>query len=209
MPSADHSYRNRRILWLFTALACGLGALLLFEPLGEPEELPEVPVSVAGEPDLHIEDAVISQYAAGGSMKYRLSARQIRHFDSQRATRLTEPDLILYREPHPPWRITAERGFIRPRQGSTDASEEQVFLRDNVRMQQQTGNGGFLSLGTTSLTVYPDSRYATTDQDVMIDSDLGRTQAGGLNGDLQQGNLELTSDATHRVHTILLPDQFK
>ena len=62
---------------------------------------------------------------------------------------------------------------------------------------------------TPALYLYPDRQYAETDQDVIIDTDVGRTKAVGLQGDLQQGLLNLFSSADQRVHTIVLLGQFK
>ena len=60
-----------------------------------------------------------------------------------------------------------------------------------------------------SIVLYPDRQYAETDQDVMIDTAVGRTQAAGMKGELQRGLLNLYSKPEQRVHTIVLPNQFK
>jgi lipopolysaccharide export system protein LptC len=59
------------------------------------------------------------------------------------------------------------------------------------------------------MDLYPARQYAETDQDVMIDSHIGRTTATGLEGDLQLGMLRFFSSRSARVHTVLLPEQFK
>jgi lipopolysaccharide export system protein LptC len=66
-----------------------------------------------------------------------------------------------------------------------------------------------VKLTTDALYVYPDRRYAETDRPVMIDTNSGRTTAVGLKGDLSRGLLQLFSAADAKVHTIVLPDQFK
>lgn len=211
IQAAAGAYRRpqKRMWWLLSGLALSLGALLLFEPTVRDAALPEIPSTVAGEPDLHIEDALISEFHTDGSLKYQLAASQIRYFESQQVTRLTQPELVLFSESDPPWRIRAARGFMRPRESAQGDVEDEVLLRDNVRMEQKTPEGEMFSVVTSRLTLYPDRRYATSDQDVMIDTHVGRTQAVGVHGDLKQGTFELSSDARQRVHTILLPSQFK
>jgi hypothetical protein len=43
----------------------------------------------------------------------------------------------------------------------------------------------------------------------MIDTNAGRTRAIGLTADLDAGLLKLSSDRKERVHTIVLPGQFR
>jgi len=43
----------------------------------------------------------------------------------------------------------------------------------------------------------------------MIDTNAGRTMAVGLTADLAAGLLELSSNETQRVHTTVLPSQFR
>jgi hypothetical protein len=43
----------------------------------------------------------------------------------------------------------------------------------------------------------------------MIDTDVGRTKAAGLQGELQQGLFRLFSSERERVHTIVLRPQFR
>lgn len=45
-----------------------------------PPEAP--PPELAGEPDLYMESAVISQFQDDGTLQYRLAAQQVRSFDA-------------------------------------------------------------------------------------------------------------------------------
>ena len=56
---------------------------------------------------------------------------------------------------------------------------------------------------------YPDRQYAETSRNVMITTDVGRTKAAGLQGELQQGLIRLFSNERERVHTIVLRSQFR
>ena len=187
-----------------------VGALALFsDPFTDTPPAQQLPDELAGEPDLYIKDATISQFRPNGQMKYRLLSPHIRHFERNDLTRLAAPRLTLHNDSNPPWQIESETGYIRRRAGNSGPPEEVVFLRKNVLLEQRYDDGRRLRLETPSLYIYPDRSYAETEQNVMIDTDVGRTTAVGLQGDLQRGLLKLSSSEQQRVHTIILPGQFK
>ena len=66
-----------------------------------------------------------------------------------------------------------------------------------------------MTIRSPAFYIYPERQYAETDEDVMIDTEVGRTSAHGMEGDLARGLLKLFSNTDARVHTIVLPDQFK
>lgn len=187
------------------------GVLLLSEPLEPKPEEEFLPAGIAEEPDLYIEDAVITQYLPSGTVHYRLISKLLRQFEADELVRLTEPRLVVNSETRPPWRVRSAHGYVRRLRGSKDqgGGEEVVFLRDDVQLEQREPDGRHVRLTTSTLYVFPEREYAETDRDVMIDSHAGRTTATGLKGDLQRGLLQLSSSDRRRVHTILLPDQFK
>ncbi len=183
--------------------------VLLSEPFSPDDAPMTLPEELADEPDLYIEDATITQYLPGGAIKYVLVSSQIRHFDQTNLTHLAMPTLTLHQSARPPWKIKSDRGFIRQRPGATGATEEVVYLRRNVALEQRFEDGRRLRLESPYLYIYPDRQYAETDQAVMIDTDVGRTTGVGLRGDLKRGVLKLSSSGRQRVHTIVLPGQFK
>jgi lipopolysaccharide export system protein LptC len=142
-------------------------------------------------------------------LKYRLASPLIQHFEAEARTELVNPDLTLHSDPEPPWNISAVRGSIRNRKDQNGNLEEEVYLEEQVVMSQRYPDGRSFQLDTPELSLYPDRQYAETSRDVTINSHAGRTTAVGLNGDLDKGLLHLFSDEDQRVHTILLPDQFK
>ena len=185
-----------------------IGAAVFFQPT-LPEEENEPPLSASEEPDLLIEDAVIRQYRPTGAIRYLLRSPLIEHFESDALTHLTDPDLMLHDEPEPPWRVTAERGVIRNAAQGNRAGEEEVELIDDVQMLQVFEDGRRYDLRTPQITIFPAREYAETDQNVMITTHAGRTKAVGLEGSLDQGLLKMFSSDEQRVHTIILPHQFK
>ena len=208
VPRTPPAAANRRLVWLGTTVALLGGAVLLLEPFEPPQLSPE-PSSRGPGADLELDGAVIQQYREGGTIRYVLRAPHIEHFRGRAVTALTEPDLELYGEPDPPWRMTARRGTISNAEQLEGQAEEAVLLEEDVRMEQHYADGRAFELRTPSVTVYPHREYAETDRNVMITTHAGRTHAVGLQGDLDKGLLHLFSDAEQRVHTIVLPDQFR
>ncbi len=200
---------QRGLGWITTTLTIIVGAYVLFEPETGSEVVDALPPELADEPDLYMEDATITQYQDDGTLKYQLVSAEIRHFEADQLTRLVTPSLKLYSPGKPPWMISSAHGYIRKRALPSGGNEEVVFLRENVLLEQRYDDGQHLKLRCSSMYLYPDRQYAETDQDVMIDTEVGRTQAIGMQGDLQRGLLNLFSKSDQRVHTIVLPKQFK
>ena len=189
-------------------LAAGALALAFrlapWQPVAAPAALPP---ELAEAPDLYMRQATITRWQPDGSIRYRLSAQEIRHFEGRQEAWLLKPDLDLRNGPGPPWRLRSERGELRREAG--DPERELVLLRDDVVLRQSNPEGGPTIIRAQALNLYPQRRYAETDEDVMIETDLGRTVAGGLRADLEGGFLELLSDADAPVHTIVLPEQIQ
>ena len=200
---------HRRVVWITTSIAVAIGAFVLFGPSTGTDAPVVLPPELADEPDLYMADATITQFTEDGSMKYQLAASVIRHFEREQVTRLSDPVLDLYNADRPPWHVSSVHGDIRKRASPDLGEEEVVFLSEKVVLTHTAADGRHIRLSTPSMFVYPDRQYAETDQDVMIDTDVGRTRAVGMNAELQRGLLNLYSKPEQRVHTIVLPNQFK
>ncbi len=198
---------------LFVVVAVIVGAAVVsFIMLGgdaTSDFIQETPEELEEAPDLHLETAHIRQFRADGALKYELDAKQIRHFERESLTRMIEPHLNLQQESGAPWLLASNYGYIRSRQTPAGGMEEVVYMRENVVIEQRRADGSFVRLETPSIYLYPDRQYAETTQDVMIDTDVGRTRAVGLQGQLERGLLHLSSNEDQRVHTIVLQGQFK
>lgn len=199
---------NLRLLGSALLGSLVLAAALFFQPSLPTEDRRPQP-GLSDEPDLVIESAVIRQYRDSGDLRYLLRSPLIEHYQDQALTLLEEPDLELHDQPEPPWRVTARRGVIRNASESRQGGDEEVELEEDVQMQQTFDDGRRYVLSTPSITLYPQREYAETDQNVMITTHAGRTKAVGLEGSLGEGLLKMYSNDEQRVHTIILPDQFK
>ena len=164
-----------------------------------PPETP--PPELAGEPDLYMEGAVISQFQDDGTLQYRLAAQQVRSFDAIGHTHLVGPDFSLYSPPAPPWRVSAREGDLYGLREGADGQDGVLVLSGDVVLHQTDPERGFTTVRTEELTVHPKPRYAETNRDVMIETEAGRTFAQGLKADLERRILNFQADADGPVHT--------
>jgi LPS export ABC transporter protein LptC len=195
--------------WVVCAGLMVMLVLMVFDSAEETADT-QLPSELADAPNLLMATATILQYREDGTLNYRLAASQIRHFDTENVTRLRDASLhLIDSEGKAPWDIRARSGEIRQHLTPDQPPEEVVFLQDQVEMTQENPDGSFVRLQTPSIYYYSERQYAETAQNVMIDTDVGRTKAIGLQGELQQGLLRLFSSDEERVHTIVLPNQFR
>ena len=216
-PNSDAAARQRqkfttgissKWFWLLTVL----GAIVLvfwLSPWREATPPAALPEALSDEPDLYISQAKITQFQVSGMINYKLFAQEIRHFQKDDLTKLFSPHLVLHNEDKPPWDVSALKGFIRKEESPTGEMEEVVYLEQEVVMEHERGNDTYLRVKSETMRLYPDRKFAETEQDVIIDTNVGRTKAGALKGDLANGVMHLFSSKTQRVQTIILPDQFK
>jgi lipopolysaccharide export system protein LptC len=197
-----------RTFWLPAALfgvLVAAGAFVLIRTVGPGSAVTEA--DTPGVPDVRMEGARLRQFDGDGRLRYALVSSDIRFFQSEGRAELTAPDLTLFDQDRTAWQARAANGTLLGL-GSGDDREDEVQLRDDVLLQPLEGLER-IRLTTSALTLYPDRQYAATDQAVIIDSEVGRTTAARLEGDLQGGLLKLFNSAERPVQTILLPGQFK
>ena len=192
--------------WLLL-LAGAMAVLISRWEWNRPDTSPDATPAHAGEPDLFMGNATITQYNDAGAVRYRLVSAEVRHYEVEGLTRLVAPTLTLNRAPQSPWFARAGEGFVRDADTSSGTSGEVILLRDDVHLEQREGNR--IDIACTTLSIYPDRQFAETDRPVIIDSTNGRSTADGLSGDLISGLFKLSSNASRRVHTVVSPSQFK
>lgn len=164
---------------------------------------------IESEPDIYGHGVTFTQLRDDGSLQYQLTASAIRQFQDNNLTSMVSPSLKLHNPQQPPWDIRSNHGYIRGAETGGENKEEVVYLREEVLLEQNDPERGFITMRSEAMYFYPDRQYAETDQGVMIDTQVGRTRAAGMQAYLDTGLLKLMSNETQRVHTIVLPEQFK
>lgn len=137
--------------------------------------------------DFYAENARSVQFQADGALHYRLSAEHLEHLQSSDVTRLTRPELRLYRGSAYPWHVLSERGEVSP-------GGVQVDLLDGVRVERSDAKGRPILLTTSRLSVFPEREYAETSQPVRIEAANGVTTASGLQVYLNESRMLLKSN---------------
>lgn len=163
------------------------------------------------EPDLLLGGATITEFDQTGSLKYRLRAKQMSRFETTAETALIDPILLIHSDTGEPWNVKSKTGKIRETVDPTGEVEQVVLLREDVVLRQLDELSGqeVLVIRSAAIDLFPARQFAKSLASVMIDSDVGRTQAASMHGDLKTGQLHLSSDAEQPVHSIVLPTQFK
>jgi LPS export ABC transporter protein LptC len=165
------------------------------------------------EPDLRLGNATITEFSATGEIRYQLDAEAMARYEDHDETLLGAPSLqIEPEEPgSSPWNVVSLDGAIRQIQNPDGSQEPLVLLRRSVVLKQLDAITGhpLLTIRSEMMDLYPDRQFASSPTDVMIDSDVGRTQASSMEGNLESGKLLLSSEPQEPVHTIVLPNQFK
>ncbi len=157
--------------WLLVIFGC----LALLVSLGDwkhIEVLPsDQPVS-AGEPDLYMEKAAITQYGDDGTVRYRLLSTEVRHYEDERLTRLVAPTMTLYRAPQSPWFARSNEGLVHDADTVDGKRDEVILLRDDVHLEQQEPNR--VEITSPTLYVYPDRQFAGRCQSLLCNCPAGR-----------------------------------
>lgn len=163
------------------------------------------------EPDLRLGRATITEFDEAGNLKYRLRANEMSRYEATTETSLTDPTLLIHSANGAPWKVESRTGKISEAVDPVGEVEQVVLLREDVVLRQLDKLSGHevLVIRSAAIDLFPARQFAKSLASVMIDSDVGRTQAASMQGDLKTGQLHLSSDAEQPVHSIVLPTQFK
>lgn len=169
-------------------------------------------IDFSREPDLRLGGATITEFGADGRLRYHLDAKAMARYENSEETLLGSPSLRINPESGgAPWDVESTDGAIRQITRKDGTAETIVLLRRGVvlkQLDQKTGRVA-MTIRSEAIDLFPERQFAKSDTDVMIDSDVGRTLAIGMEGDLKTGQLRLASKPERPVHTIVLPTQFK
>ena len=114
------------------------------------------------DPDYIVSDAQLKKIDPTGSLKYTLTAKEIRHFPDDDSTDLTTPSVISLTPEKPPVTMNADKGHV-------SKGGDQVDLYGNVRIQRAASPKELeLNAYMPELTVLPDAEKAFTEKPVRI-----------------------------------------
>ena len=194
------------VRWGLLALAvAGFAGIAIYLGPGGGDET-HLPPELADEPDLYLEQGVITEFRDDGSLHYRLRADLIRRYERLGRSGLEAPVLDLHERDGAPWRMASRTGEVRAVRGPDGKDEEHVELTGDVTVTREH-SGGFVRMRTESLVIVPARQQARSDQAAMIETDTMRVHAGGFEADLARGRLSFSSSTDAQVHIVAEPDQ--
>ena len=188
-------------LWIaFGVIVSAFGGIAILVAPGELGP-PALPPELAAEPDLFIEDGVVTQYADDGQRRYVLRAHRITQFAPTHNTEARGEAALETLSLELPtadavWRVSADSG-----RASQSGAAERIDLTDNVELSQD-GAAADPRLFVDKLTVWPARREAESDQPVIIAVGDSRMSAAGLVADLASGRMRLISSTEQRVRLV-------
>lgn len=122
-----------------------------------------------------------TRFSPNGKSEYRLQAERIVHYPSPEFATIDSPRLVIYESQAGPWFISAGYGTI---EQDIERSEEKLELSQNVIVQHTDNEGLSYSIYTDELTIYLDSKYLTTQSEVLLESTNLEISSLGMTADL-------------------------
>jgi len=148
---------------------------------------PARPIKAKHEPDYFFEDFVVTSMNSQGQPKHRLKGDRMVHYPDDNTTEIEQPELDLYKNAKPVWRINAEHGLI-------SAEGDQVLMGGEVRIKRHgSRQQDVVYVRTRDVLIRPDEKYAETDQLVVITSGNTKVKAVGMRAYIEEGRIELLS----------------
>lgn len=169
-------YRNIALIALFVLLF-----YLLNTATDETEENTVAGSRVEQDFDYFMSVVDSTRFNADGESQYRLQADRITHYPSPELTTIETPRLVFYADETGPWFLSAAYGTI---EQDMERAEDKLELSDNVVVQHTDIGGETHNIYTDALTIYLDSRFLTTDQNVLMESGNREISSQGMTADL-------------------------
>jgi len=174
---------------LFFILPVLLGTLLLlvlvdWNPVSQEVVAEAEPRQV----DFFVINAHRVQFNADGRLHSELTSPKVEHLLKTEISLLEQPDLLLYQDNSPPWRVQSELAEVSP-------DGKRVDLKENVRISHRDEKNRDTRLTSTHITLFPEDNFATTDAPVRIDTIQGVTSGIGMQAWLKERRLNLLSTA--------------
>lgn len=175
----------RNLLMVLLLVAAALSSWWLYQQV-QPSEPVRSPLA-AHEPDYFFEDFVLTSMNAEGKPKHKLSGSRMVHFPDDDTTEIDQPELEIYINLIPTWKIVANHGWI-------SSGGDEVRLDGNVRIQRYgLQEEDAIHVVTEVMLVKPDQEYAETDHQVVVTGRSMQIQAVGMRVYLDEGRVELLS----------------
>lgn len=184
---------SRGALSLLLVAAAALLSWWLYQQVQQGR--PRMDGSQRHDPDAFVDDVDLSNLDATGRLTSRLWAKRMQHYPDDDSTTLDNPLLDIYRPDEPPWRISAQQGWIK-------SGGSEVLLERNVEIHRaETTKLRPTDIYTSKLRIFPDRNYAETDVPITYRSTGLEVRSVGMRAYMDKGQVELL----HKVRAIHQP----
>jgi lipopolysaccharide export system protein LptC len=140
-------------------------------------------------PDAFMEDVHAKRMDSFGHLESELTTPKLIHYPENDRLTIESPQMIIYREKTPPWTINANHA-------ETYADFKLVYLWEDVKIHEAASKDSYeTTLLTHALTLYPDRRFAETDQEITMIQPGSEIKATGMQVSLPEGWVKLLSKA--------------
>jgi LPS export ABC transporter protein LptC len=145
-------------------------------------------------------------FSQTGQLSYEISAIKLQQFSNEQYATIIGPSIQIQDQQFRPWQVNAAQGKVSQGSPLSD-QDDQIELFDRVRViqaQPQNAASG-ISIETSKLSIYPNSKRAYTEQSVVVKHPRFMTRSNGLDLDLQTGTLRfIQGDITRVVSKLFL-----
>lgn len=178
----------RTILAFILLLAVALASTYLLSSLREDDETPDEPrLSLA----YYLDNARLTGTGQDGSILYQVTTKRAAQPRNQDRIRLQRVRMVYGPPTALPWELRANRGYI-------PAAADVIELHGNVVAVSVDEGREPMIIRTERLDIEPDTRNATTTDDVILEFEGRQIDATGMQANFETNNLRLLSNVNGR-----------
>lgn len=156
--------------------------------LSEAKKITNTHINAAHTPDFFMNKATYIQFDQNGNISNKFFTTKITHFITNNNYIFDAPRMKMYNANEQPWDIIANKG-------RSEGGKSKIYLWDNVKViQAADSNNSEFNITTTALTVYPDIKFAETNDQVIIIQGSSIAKAVGATADFKSGTVSLLSN---------------
>ena len=183
--------KNISITFLLLAAFLGVSILALLEA----KKITNIHVNAIDAPDFSMTNATYIKFDQSGNITNQFYTSKITHFITNNNYIFDNPRIKMYNSNEQPWDITANKG-------RSEGGKSKVYLWDDVKVvQAASSNNSDFNIATSSLTVYPNIKFAETDAPVTIIQGESIAKAIGAKADFKSGTVSLLSNVECQYQT--------
>ena len=145
--------------------------------------------------DYYLTTADSTSFNSNGRSEYRLQAERIVHYPSPEYAKIDSPRLTTYQSQEGPWFLSAAYGTIGQ---DPKRTEDRLDLSENVIVQHTDSDGQTYNIYTDELTVYLDSKFLTTEAEVLFQSMNQEISSLGMTVDLTTKHITFLTNVKGR-----------